>query len=137
MLVSLITNAWCTPIINTWQGLAFEHVCMVHITQIRHALGLDRIAVEYYSWRNSTAQVDMIIERADRLINLCEIKYTQSDYTITAEEDQKVRNRIASFVRETKTRYGILPTWITPFGLFNNEYSANVQYQITMTDLFS
>lgn len=125
-----------TPVINSWQGLSFEHVCMVHIDQIRHALGLDRIAVEYYSWRSSTAQVDMIIERADRLINLCEIKYTQSDYTITAEEDQKVRNRIASFVRESKTRCGILPTWITPFGLFKNEYSANVQYQITINDLF-
>ena len=125
-----------TPVINTWQGLAFEHVCIVHLNQIRHALGLDRIAVEYYSWRSSTAQIDMIIERADRLINLCEVKYTQSDYTITAEEDQKVRNRISSFVRETKTRYGILPTWITPYGLFKNEYSTNVQYQITMNDLF-
>ena len=109
---------------------------MVHITRIRHALGLDRIAVEYYSWRSTTAQIDMIIERADRLINLCEIKYTQSDYLITAEEDRKIRNRIASFIRETKTRSGILPTWITPYGLFKNEYSANVQYQITLTDLF-
>ena len=80
-----------TPVINTWQGLAFEHVCMVHINQIRHALGLDRIAVEYYSWRSSTpphAQVDMIIERADHLINLCEIKYTQAEYVITSDESQ-------------------------------------------------
>lgn len=129
-----------TPVLNTWQGLAFEHVCMVHINQIRHALGLDRIAVEYYSWRSSTvprAQVDMIVERADRLINLCEIKYTQSEYTITSEEDLKVRNRAAAFVRETKTRNGILPTWITPYGLSQNEYSSNVQYQVTMDDLFA
>jgi hypothetical protein len=129
-----------TPVLNTWQGLAFEHVCMVHINQIRHALGLDRIAVEYYSWRSSKvprAQVDMIIERADRLINLCEIKYTQSEYTITSDEDLKVRNRAAAFVRETKTRSGILPTWITPYGLSPNEYSSNVQYQVTMDDLFA
>ena len=127
------------PVINSWQGLAFEHVCMVHMNQIRHSLGLNRIAVEYYSWRKSTpphAQVDMIIERADHLINLCEIKYTLSEYTITAEEDKNVKNRIASFVRESKTRYGILPTWITPYGLFKNEYSANIQYQVTMDDLF-
>ena len=78
----------------------------------------------------------MIIERADHLINLCEIKYTLSEYTITAEEDKNVKNRIASFVRESKTRYGILPTWITPYGLFKNEYSANIQYQVTMDDLF-
>ena len=126
-----------TPVLNTWQGLAFEHVCMVHINQIRHALGLDRIAVEYYSWHNSTAQIDMIIERADRLINLCEIKFAQSEYVITAEEDRKMRSRMAAFVRETKTRLGILPTWITPYGLFKNEYAASINYQITMNDLFT
>lgn len=129
-----------TPVTNTWQGLAFEHVCMLHIRQIRHALGLDRIAVEYYSWRSSgtpKAQVDMIIERADHLINLCEIKYTQSEYVITSDEDLKFRNRMASFTRESKTRCGILPTWITPFGLFRNEYSMEVQYQVQMDDLFA
>ena len=128
-----------TLVINTWQGLAFEHVCMVHIQQVRHALGLDRIAVEYYSWRSTEtprAQVDMVIERADRLINLCEIKYAQSEYTITADEDRKMRNRIAAFVRETKTKNGILPTWSTPFGLFKNEYSAGISQQITLHDLF-
>ena len=128
-----------TPLINTWQGLAFEHVCMAHIHQIRQALGLERIAVEYYSWRSTSvpkAQVDMIIERADRLINLCEIKYTQSEYTITSQEDLKFRNRVSAFVRETKTKCGILSTWITPFGLFHNEYTASIQYQVTMDDLF-
>ena len=129
-----------TPSTNTWQGLAFEHVCMVHISQIRHALGLDRIAVEYYSWRSRSstpkAQVDMIIERADRLINLCEIKYTQGKYIITANEDLKLRNRIVAFVGESKTKSGVIPTWITPFGLAENEYSSQVTYQVTMDDLF-
>ena len=107
--------------------------------EIRHALGLDRIAVEYYSWRStemSRVQADMIIERADRLINLCEIKFAQSEYVITSEEDRKMRSRMAAFVREAKTRLGILPTWITPYGLFKNEYSASINYQIKMDDLF-
>lgn len=129
-----------TPAINTWLGLAFEHVCMIHVPQIRHALGLGRIAVEYYSWRSKQiprSQIDMIIERADHMINLCEIKYTQSEYTINSEEDQKFKNRIASFVRDTQTKSAILPTWITPYGLYKNEYSAEVQYQITLSDLFA
>ena len=129
-----------TSVINTWQGLAFEHVCNVHIKQIRHALGLDRIAVEYYSWRSSTpprAQIDMIIERADRLINICEIKYTSSEYEISSDDDIKYRNRVAAFLRQSKTKSGTLPTWITPFGLFANKYSANIQYQVTMDDLFA
>ncbi len=127
-------------VVNAWQGLAFEHVCMVHIRQIRHTLGLDRIAVEYYSWRSNTpprAQIDMIIERADRLINVCEIKYTSSEYEITADEDLKFRNRTAAFARQSKTKIGTLPTWITPFGLLRNQYAANVQYQVTMDDLFA
>ena len=129
-----------TSVINTWQGLAFEQVCMNHIRQIRHALGLDRIAIEYYSWRSKGAlrvQVDMIIERADHLINLCEIKYSQTEYAISAEEERKYRNRISAFVSETKNRSGILPTWITPFGLFPNEHSAGVNYQVMMNDLFT
>lgn len=128
-----------TPTLNTWRGLAFEHICIWHINQIRHALGLDRIAVEFYSWRSKQAphaQIDLIIERADRMINLCEIKYASSCYTITSSEDLKLRNRIAAFVRECNTRYGVLPTWITPYGLQQNEYSIQAQYQITMDDLF-
>ncbi|MBR4363718.1 MAG: hypothetical protein IKP33_02130 [Prevotella sp.] len=48
-----------------------------------------------------------------------------------------MRNRMAAFVREAKTRLGILPTWITPYGLFKNEYAASINYQITMNDLFT
>ena len=127
-----------TPTLNTWQGLAFEHVCLAHIKQIRHALGLDRIAVEYYSWRNDKpkAQVDLIIERADRLVNLCEIKYTHAEYTISADDDKDMRSHVASFASRTKNKCGILPTWITPYGLADNAYSADIQYEVTMDDLF-
>lgn len=128
-----------SPLVNTWQGLAFEQVCMAHMPQIRHALGLDRIAVEYYSWRShedSKAQIDMIIERADRLINLCEIKYSQSEYIVTADEDRKMRNRAAAFLNESKSRCGIIPTWITTFGLKPTPYTAEIQYQITLAELF-
>lgn len=127
-----------TPTVNTWQGLAFEHVCLTHIGQIRHALGLDRIAVEYYSWRgeNPRAQVDLIIERADNLINLCEMKYTHAEYVISSSDDKDFRTRKERFVAQSKTRCGILPTWVTPYGLVANAYSADVQYQVTLDDLF-
>ena len=128
-----------TPVINTWKGLAFEHVCMEHIPQIRRALGLDRIAVEYYSWRSlgsPRTQVDLIIERADRLVNLCEIKFTQGEYTIDSQEDMKMRNRMMTFSRETKNKSGVIPTWVTPYGLSHNEYAQQVLYQVTMDDLF-
>lgn len=130
-----------TPMINSWQGLAFEHVCMSHINHIRQSLGLGRIAVEYYSWRSMEdetprAQVDMVIERADHMVNLCEIKYTHSEYAISAEDDRGMRRKGDAFVRETGVRCGVLPTWITPYGLKDNMYSKDVQYQATMDDLF-
>lgn len=128
-----------TPTINSWFGLAFEHVCMAHIRQIRHALGLDRIAVEYYGWRNKQnghEQADMIIERADSLINFCEVKYSKGLFVIDKEEDLKMKNRMEAFAMQSKTGCGLLPTWITTFGISPNQYSADVQYQVTIDDLF-
>ena len=125
---------------NTWYGLAFERICMLHIPQIKHSLGIDQIHTEYYSWRSKVsipaAQIDLLIERADNLVNLCEIKYSQMPYSITKEEDMRIRNRMADFVDETGIKHGILTTLITTFGLRMNPYSAIAQAQVTMDDLF-
>lgn len=130
-----------SPMMNTWQGLAFERVCMSHIVQVRQALGLGRIAVEYYSWRSKDdaprAQVDMVIERADHLVNLCEIKFARSEYNITAADDRGMRAKGDAFLRDTGIRCGVLPTWVTPYGLKKNMYSTEVQYQVTLDDLFA
>lgn len=128
-----------SPLINTWCGLAFERVCLWHIPQIRKALGLGRVAVEYYSWRSNgtpRAQIDMIIERADNLINICEIKFASSLFTITKDADMDMRNRIETFRAESGTKCGLIPTWITSYGLKNNEYSDEIQYQVTLDDLY-
>ncbi len=82
------------------------------------------------------AQIDLLIERADHLINLCEIKYSQSPYTITKEEELHIRTRMADFVEETGVRHSILPTLITTFGIRPNALSAIAQVQLTMDDLF-
>lgn len=80
--------------------------------------------------------VVLIIERADRLVNLCEIKYTHAEYTISADDDKDMRSHVASFASRTKNKCGILPTWITPYSLADNAYSADIQYEVTMDDLF-
>ena len=129
-----------TPKINTYFGLSYERVCMAHIPQIKKAIGIDQIGTEYYSWRsndpNQRAQVDLIIERADRIINLCEIKYSEGLYTIDKSEDLKLRVRQTAFVDQTQTRYGIMPTFITTYGLTPNGYANSISHQITMDDLF-
>jgi hypothetical protein len=113
---------------------------MAHIPQIKRALGIDRIATEYYSWRSKEsengAQIDLLLERADRVINLIEIKYSNAPYTLTKEEDIKIRTRQSDFVTETGTKYAIFPTIITTFGLRENKYSGLIQSEITLDDLF-
>lgn len=129
-----------TPLVNTWHGLAFERVCMAHIPQLKKALGIDKIATEYYSWRSKNssngAQIDLLIERADRVINLCEIKYSNIPYSIDKAEDLKIRLRQSDFLAETGTKYAIFPTLISPFGMRTNVYSGNIQFTITLDDLF-
>lgn len=125
---------------NSFWGLGFERVCMAHIRQIKRALGIDGIGSEYYSWRSKDkqerAQIDLLIERADRIINLCEIKYGTTPYLIDKNEDMKFRIRQAVFVHQTGTKYGIMPTFITTYGLAKNAYSSNILSEITMDDLF-
>lgn len=134
------THLMGKPKQNTWYGLAFERVCMLHIQQIKKRLGIEQIHTEYYSWRSKesvpAAQIDLLIERADNLINLCEMKYSQMPYSITKEEDKKIRNRMADFVAETGVRHGIIQTMVTTFGIRSNAYSSLAQAQVTMDDLF-
>ena len=129
-----------SPKTNTFFGLAFERVCMSHIPQIKKAIGIDQIGTEYYSWRSTDkeqkAQIDLLIERADRIINLCEIKYSNLPYTITKEADMKFRTRQAAFVNQTGIRFGIQATYISPYSLTLNTYSSSIQKVITMDDLF-
>lgn len=134
------SNMLNTPRQNTWYGLAFERLCQAHIPQIKKALGIDRIHTEYYSWRSKSskpaAQVDLVIERADQITNLCEIKYSRAEYSIDSDEYAKLQNRLADFERETGTKGAVNLTFITTFGLKDNSYSSDVHYLVCLDDLF-
>lgn len=129
-----------TPTENTWLGLAFERICMSHIAQIIRALHFDTIHTEYYSWRSKLsprgAQIDLIIDRADGNVSLCEIKYSKGTYTLTKAERLKIEHRIESFQSETQCRKGIQPTLITTFGLTPNEHAEIASSVVTLDDLF-
>lgn len=131
-----------TPEQNTWFGLSFERVCQTHVEQIKRALRIDAILNRNYPWRfkgnesEKGLQIDMLIERADNMINLCEIKYCKDEYVITAEDDRKMRHRQEVFTRENKLKAGIIPTYITTFGLEKNGYANEVPAQVTLDQLF-
>lgn len=129
-----------TPTQNTWYGLSFERVCLCHIQEIIHVLHLDTIHTEFYSWRSKTsekgAQIDIVIDRADGNINICECKYSQGDYSLTKTECQKLQNRAEAFRNETKCKKGIQTIVITTFGLSRNEYADIAQRVVTLDELF-
>ncbi|MBR5982692.1 MAG: AAA family ATPase [Bacteroidales bacterium] len=130
------TQGLNTSQINVWMGLSFERICLTHIAQIKNALSINGIKSEYYSWRNENAQIDIVIERADRMINICEVKYSEDPYMLDKDEYEKFKNRIALFKKQTGFAGGIVPTFITVNGLQRNSYSEHIVAQITLDDLF-
>lgn len=136
------TELMKSPKINSWLGLAFERVCMAHIEQIKHALHIDTIYTEYFSWRSLDpqfkAQVDMVIERSDHNTNICEMKFdSEGDYTLKKAEEEMLRRRTKAYKEQTGTRNGIYLTLVTTYGLKRNEYSNTVDNVVTMDDLFA
>lgn len=133
-----------TPAINNWYGMSFERVCLAHVNQIKIILRFDRISTQFYSWRSKTdvashkrgAQIDIIIDRADDMINVCEVKYSKSQYELTKSEFDKLQNRINRFRGETKTKKGVILTMITTEDLLPNKYANDIDSQITLNDLF-
>lgn len=129
-----------TPVINTWLGLSFEKVCLLHTKQIKETLKVDGISTQQYSWRSKNSdpavQIDLIIDRADGMINLCEIKYSGADYTLTESEYKKIETRAAAFANETGTRKGIFKTLITASPIKKNQYSESIPVKLTADSLF-
>lgn len=133
-----------TPGINSWTGIAFEKVCLEHIPQIKLALGISGVNVEVNAWKckkNSDigifgSQIDLLLARKDQIIDICEIKYSETEYPIDATFDQSMRHKISDFKNLTKTKSAIHPILITTYGIIENSYSGNLQKVITCEELF-
>lgn len=133
-------NRIATPEQNIWYGLTFERVCMWHISQIIRGLHLDTIAHEYYAWRSRESQpavqIDMVIDRADDIATICEMKYSKDDYTLTENEYRNIIRRMDTFSRETSHKGGVQAVIVTTYALHANMYSEIVSQPITMDHLF-
>jgi len=140
----LTKNYWLhystTPAFSSWSGYAFELACLLHIPQIKEGLGISGMLTEATSWHSKTsspgAQIDLVLERSDKIIHLCEMKFSSSEYSINKSYSDNLRNKRTAFQEETKTRKSTQTTLITTYGLSKNIYSAEVIYQLNMKDLF-
>lgn len=130
-----------TPAYYSWRGGAFELVCLLHSTQIREALRVGGVASTESAWRSSDsdpgAQVDLVIDRADGVVNLCEMKCTDGEFAIDKAYAADLRNKVAAFVSETGTRKAVHITMLTANGLAHNAHWGVVQNELTVDDLFA
>lgn len=131
--------------IYSWMGITFETICMLHHKQIKKTLGISGMATEVSTWRcaadeeegTSGAQIDMIIDRADRIIHLCEMKFSETTYNVTKAYEMKLRERAAIFKLRTDTTKSLVHTFVTTFGVTDGKHKSIVHSEVTMDDLFN
>ncbi len=122
---------------KAWCGYSFENICLKHIFCLKRALGIAGIYSNNNSWFNKNAQIDLLIDRDDNVMNVCEMKFYNSAYTITKQDYLNLKNKVNELQKETKTRKTIFITFITTFGIQQNEYSNElVRNSIVLDDLF-
>jgi hypothetical protein len=146
---------------KSWSGFAFEQVCLAHVEQISKALGIAGVAANISAWRcmvntdineNNTgngsasksslstgtrgAQIDLIIDRADQVINLCEMKYSLREFEIGKDYAEHLETRVRLFREQTKSSKAIHTTFVTTYGVKRDKYYYAVTSEVTMTDLF-
>lgn len=138
-------GAWLSsvggPAYRAWTGLAFKMVCLAHVPQIKRALGVAGIACGAYAWRSEKsdpgAQVDLVLDRADGVVNLCECKYTDVPFAIDKAYEQTLRSKVFAYRSEVEDRKALHLTIIAPYGIAPNAHAYVAQSVITADDLFS
>ncbi|MFH1320114.1 MAG: ATP-binding protein [Bacteroidota bacterium] len=128
---------------KSWSGFAFEGICFKHIQQIKEALGISGVQTMESVWRHAGnkkepgAQIDLLIDRGDYCINVCEMKFTDAKFTISKSYAENLRRKISVFTIRSKTTKTLFLTMITAFGVKQNEHSIGlVQNEILMGSLF-
>jgi predicted AAA+ superfamily ATPase len=133
-----------TPKYMSWCGYAFENICMTHIPQIKKALGIAGMNISYSSWYkpgNQTTdggQIDLLLERSDNTIQVCEVKYSSKTFVIDKKYSQEIGQKINAFQQDLPRGYALLLTFITTYGVATNDYKIQlVDNEVTMDALFT
>lgn len=128
---------------NSWSGYAFEAICQKHLQQIKKALGIAAVYTEASGWRynpkkgETGAQIDLLLDRADHSINVCEMKFANGEFTIDKKYAKELDSKVNVFQAQTKTRKTIFPTMITTYGTKQNiYYTGRIVAEVKMEDLF-
>lgn len=140
------TNYWQHHLkeseISSWRGIAFEEVCMQHIWQIKSALQIAGVSsresalIVKGEGKNEGMQIDLLIDRADDVVNVCEMKFHKSSYSITKTYAEKVSKRISQLEADAPSKT-FHPTLISCEPLQSGEHSDIFTSSLTLEELFS
>lgn len=124
----------------SWRGIAFENVCFTHIRQIKKALGITGVSSSHSAWikkdESGGTQIDLIIDRSDNVVNMCELKYYSDDFSVDGSYYRALLRRQDALRKEVSSKTSIQSTLITTFGLTKNKYHSVFSNVITLDDLF-
>lgn len=125
----------------SWRGIAFENLCFGHIKQIKAALGISGVSTKQSAFSlkqddSEGAQIDLLIERNDDIVNMCEAKYYSDEYAVSKDEYRKILHRQEELTKMISKKEIVHNTLITTFGLKENEYSGVFSNVISLDDLF-
>lgn len=127
--------------LSTWRGYAFENVCFNHIEAVKKALGISGVISSQSAWSKlgddeKGTQIDLLINRKDNVVNMCELKFYSGDYVVDKDYYRTLLNREMLLKKELPKKTVVRSTLITTFGLLRNEYSDIFTNVILMDDLF-
>ena len=134
-----------TQSVRIWCGLAFERVALQHEDQIKRKLGISGVVTRTYGWRHVAegedgdgAQVDLVLDRNDRVVNICEVKYRRGEeqYVLSDDEDRNLVNKREAYIRDTGTTSAVHLTMVTVNGVRHNAAWNDIQSEVTLDDLF-
>lgn len=131
-----------SPEYNTWCGLSFERVCLLHTRQMKVALGISGIKASLFSWHvkktddHPGVQIDLLIDRADGIINVCEMKYAPGGYRLTSAELNKIRTTISVFNMYMPRNKYAQPVLVTSNGVVRNANSDEIPLKVSGDQLF-
>lgn len=135
-------SSFNSPTMLAWSGYAFEDVCRAHIRQIKNALGIGDVTTRESSWvvpgteTERGMQIDLVIDREDRKICLCEMKFTQGKFLVGRDYAEKVQERIRRTMEFTRNSKPVISVLVTTYGVERNEYSGRFQKVVMLEDLF-
>ena len=115
-----------SPRWRAWAGLSFESVCLKHSEQIERALGISGVQTHVAAWLHEDAQIDMLIDRADDVLTVCEMKFTDEPFVITKRYADDLRNKIARFRRHTRTKKTTHLVFVTSHGVADGRYTQEL-----------